>query len=574
MKKKLVIISILLLSTISVYALNNNFNVDSSKLSFFMNSKEKLVLDNFSDEYSLTNTISTNNAEKEKEIMKVTKKATYLLIGDFGSKEESSEHYYKRHEDYLNMGAYNYFPEDENSESGYDESIPNALYASVSNFVVPRIFDKFNELEIDYSYYGDIRITINGNLAISSISLPNIKIKEENPKDLKDYNIIETNMVITYYFLEIDDEYRLAYLYAEYGDELDGYFTQLENAENRFSLQVASSYDVNLRQIYDFSKLDAIGETKINYIYNKNRNNIVMLNAYFNNYNVATANGFFINNGLIITTWSFMEKALIEAQYITVKDAEGKSYNLDGIVTANPGTDVVIIKLKEKVDKKVVLGDSKKLSIEDPIFTINSKTGIGLTLQKGIILSNDGYIQSAIPLIKSDEGSPLFDKEGNVVGINTSKQINTSISLAINSDVLKEAQKKFDDKDFDLIEAISFDKLKEQFYYVKYNDELVKNSIPNSKWKNYKKIGEVEKNIKLELVKASYEDGIVSLRYKNNISNYIGSMQFASTFMEQLLQEGYKEDLSSDKKCIYTNEKYQVIVMAEFNYLIIVMVRL
>ena len=61
--------------------------------------------------------------------------------------------------------------------------------------------------------------------------------------------------------------------------------------------------------------------------------------------------------------------------------------------------------------------------------------------------------------------------------------------------------------------------LKEQFYYVKYNDELISNSISSSKWKQYSKIGDVEETIKLELIKASYEDGAVSLRYKNGISS-------------------------------------------------------
>ena len=40
------------------------------------------------------------------------------------------------------------------------------------------------------------------------------------------------------------------------------------------------------------------------------------------------ANGFFINNGLIVTTWNFIEKSLIEAQYIIVKDSTIINYQL------------------------------------------------------------------------------------------------------------------------------------------------------------------------------------------------------------------------------------------------------
>ena len=148
-------------------------------------------------------------------------------------------------------------------------------------------------------------------------------------------------------------------------------------------------------------------------------------------------------------------------------------------------------------------------------------------MQKGIIIANDGYIQSAIPLLNTDEGSPLLDKNGKVVGINTAGQINTSVSLAVNSNVLKEVQNKFNNIDFEMIETISFNELKEKYYYIKYNDEVVANNISKRKWKEYSKIGNIEENIKLELVKASYKDGVVSLRYQNGISDFISSMQLS-----------------------------------------------
>lgn len=574
MKKVFIGIGTLLIGIVSVYALSNSFSIDSSKLSFSTNNKKNSVLNNFNETYELFHSISLGNVELEEEIIELTKKMTYLLLGDFNNKEESSEEYYKRHQDYLDMGAYQTFPRDENSKSGYDETISNYNYAFVSEFSVPSMFLQFNELGIQYNSYGDIIITVNDNLIISSVTLPKVRMKEENAEDPKKYDIVETNLVITYYFLKIGDEYKLCHLYGETPEQINEYFTELENTENKSTMQVAPSYDSELKQIYDYSKLNAMTETEINNIYNTNKNNIVILNSYYNNYSVASANGFFINEGLVITTWSFVEKSLVEAQYIAIKDSEGTSYEIEGIVTANPETDIVVIKLKNKVDKKVNLGNYKDLQVEDPVITISSKTGIGLTLQKGIVVANDGYIQSAIPLSATDVGSPLFDKNGNVIGINSSKQVNTSISKAINSEVLKEVQDKFNDISFNAIETITFDKLKEQFYYVKYNDEIVENSISKSKWKEYSKIGNIEENIKLELLKASYKDGVVSLRYQNGISNYISGMQLAASFKDQLIEDGYTEVLKGNQKCIYKDNKYQVIVMDEFDYLIVVMVKL
>jgi hypothetical protein len=78
----------------------------------------------------------------------------------------------------------------------------------------------------------------------------------------------------------------------------------------------------------------------------------------------------------------------------------------------------------------------------------------------------------------------------------------------------------------------------------------------------------------LELIKANYKDGIVSLRYKNDISKFISSMELSSPFRSELIKQGYKEIVNSDKKMIYESNDYKVIIMDEFNYLIIVMVRL
>lgn len=574
MKKIFIGLIAILLCVISVYALSNNFSIDSSKLSFSKSGKKELILNNFNDDYELTHSISQKNTELEKEIIDLTKKTTYLLLGEFNNKDEGSEEYYKRHQDYLKLGAYNSFPRDKNTSSGYDETIPNHNYASISEFVVPMLFLQINELNILYNHYGNIRITKSDNLVISTISLPKVKMKEESSENPMEYDIIETNLVLTYYFIKIGNEYKLAYLFGETSEELDGYFTELENSETKTSMQVAPSYDSNLRELYDYSKLDALTDIEITNLYNMNQNNIVMLNSYYNNYSVVAANGFFINEGLIVTTWNFIEKSLVEAQYITIKDNNGNSYEMDGIVTANLESNIAVIKLKNKIDKKIILGDSKLLKTEDPVIVISSKTGVGLTTQKGIVVSNEGYIQSAIPLTSTDEGSPLFDKNGNVVGINTSNQVNTSISLAIGSEVLKEVQNKFNSVKFETIDAISFDKMKEQFYYVNYNDELITNNISSKKWKEFSKIGDIEKTIKLELLKASYEDGVVSLRYKNGISEYISGMQLSGAFKDKLIKQGYKEVLSGTKKCIYKNEKYQIVIMDEFNYLIVVMVKL
>lgn len=575
MKKRYLILIAVCFSicSITVYALSLEFNFDSSKLSFSTNSKQSSIADKFDDKYQLSYSLKGEDAETE-EIKELTKKTTYLLLGDFNNENESSEDYYKRHKDYQEMAAYNYFPKDKNSSSGYDETNPLYRYVIASELAIPQLFNSFNELGIIYNSYGDIRVTISGDLVISTLTLPDVKMKEEDKDNSMNYKTIKTNLIIYYYFLKIDGTYRLTYLYGETTDNVSKYFNELEDSETKTTMAIATSYDSNLSSIYNFDKLNALSENDINNIYNSNLKNVVYLRSYYNNKVVSNGNGVFINDGIILTTWSFLEKALINSQYLTIKDNTGITYNLDGIVTANPETDVAVIKLKEKSGTCIQLGNKNDIKIEDPAITLSSKSGTGLTIQKGIVIANGDYVQTSIPLTETDEGSPLFDSKGNLIGVNTSKSINSSISMAINLDVIKEIQDKFNSIEFESIKTISFEDLKNEYYYTKYNEENVVNSISKSKWNKYKKIGNIEETIKLELVKASYKDGIVSLRYKNNISNYISSMQLSVSFKEQLIKDGYEEKMNSSSKCIYENKNYQIIIMDEFDYLIIVMVKL
>lgn len=575
MKKKFLIsMGLFLLLTTPVFALTNDFKIDSKKLTLNENSKKSKILNGFNDKYHLSYSITSKDEEEKKIITYLSKKTTSLLLGDINSKEESSEHYYNRHKEYQALAAYNYFPRDPNSSSGYDESIENYRYVIASELAIPQLFNSFNELGVTYNTYGDIRVTIHGNLAIAMVLLPNVKIKEESSSNPEKYDIKEENLVIYYYFIKIDGDYRLCYLYGEYGDNVQEYFDELEKSETKRIKALSSSYESELSSLYNYEKLNAVTEEDLNSIYQKNIDNLVYLSSYYNNQVVNNANGFFIEPGLVVTTWNFLEKALLGSQHIAIMDSKLNSYEMDGIVTMNPDADVVVIKLKTKITNKVSLASENELKKEDSVFAISSKSGVSYIIQKGIVIANDGYIQTTIPLSISDEGSPLLNQFGQVVGMNIAKSTNASVSMATSSIVLNQIEEKFKNLDFNSIESIPFDRLKEDYYYLKKNSEKGINTIPKKVWTKYSKIGKVEENIKLELVKASYQDGIVSLRYKNNISTYVNGMNLSSSFRAQLLKDGYQEILNSNSKSIYQNKKYQIIILDEFDYLIIVMVEL
>ncbi len=570
MKKKILLLTIIF-SAITVLALSNSFSLDTDTLSFSSSNRNKDVKESFNKEYRLNYTIDENNSEKKEELKKLAKKTTYLLFGDFNNNNESSAHFYNRQMDFYASRYNPNLPEEPSDLGEEDKYKTERMYKTVASFVVPQIFNQVSEYGITYSSFGDISVSFKGDVAICIVDLPNVKSKIENKSNPMKYEYRRYNLKMYYAYYKQDDEWRLWYIYGEDSDDMMEYVDNTSTMESK-QLSIAPVYNTILENVYNFDKINELDEDIINSIYEKNKNNIVYINAMYNNYIKAISNGFFISDGLLVTTWSFLQKALIDAQYISIINAN-KSYMIQGIVTINPEADIAVLKVNN-TDSYVKLADDFSLRVEDPVITISSKYGTGLVLQKGIIINNEELIQTSIPLGDSDAGSPLFNRYGEVIGINTSKSVNASVSTAVSAKALKEIYDKFKNISYDKIESITFDELKAKYYYLNVGDESIKNNIPEKKWNEFSKIGDIDNNIKLELVKSSYKNGAISLRYKNAISEYMSSMKLSYTFRKKLIDDGFKEILNSETKAIYRSDKYQVVIMDEFDYLIIVMVTL
>ena len=556
MKKILITIITIVLCTVTVFAAAKSFTITSTNLSF-NNSKQKAITQEFNKKYDLSYKISSKDESLKKEITSLAKKVTYLLLGEMNDDEETPEEYYNRHKEYLKLRYAPKIPKDENSYTGYDEKSQEYKDDLVSGAVVPNLFLTINELKIKYNTFGDIRVveTAGGMLAISNI--PNIKLKVTSTENPKEYELQETNLSLLYYFKKNGTDYQLYYLSGEtYNDETD---------------EITSKSDLNLA--YDYSKLNSLTQADIDNVTNIGKENVMYLTSNYNNYVVGHANAIVINKGLLVTTWSFIEEALINAQYITIIDSNNNTHQLDGIVTANINSDLAVLKLKAETKTNIKIANSDKVTSSDPSILVSYQPG-KITTRKGIITANDGYIQTSIPITLEEVGSPILDKDGNLIGMSKNEMLNTSTSVSIPSNALKEVQDLFNNIEFNKIKTVSFDKLKENYYYVKYEEEIEKTSIPEKVWDRYKEIGNIDKTINIDLVKSSYKNKVLSLRYKNTAKEYIPTMQLVSSFTNKLKEQGYKKVSESNTKVIYKNNKYQVTIMEEFDYLIIVMVKL
>lgn len=557
----LVILAIL--GTTSFAAINGIVINDETFLKF---NKEKTLLSNFDKSYDVENNLENEDSEIKDKITELTKRTTYLLLGEANSENESSEDYYKRHKDYLELRYNPDIPKDANSE--LDKDSQEYKDDVVSGISVPGMFLKLNELDIKYNSYGRVKVAVvDDKEVISSITLKNIKMKKQSNQDPMKYDIVKTDLKMYYFFKKLNEEYKLFYLYGETNDDLESNI----NEEKRTST-TNEDYDSKLENVYDFSKAKAITDETLKNIYNENKSKVVFLNSLYNSEIITSANGFFINEGLIITTYNFVEKSLVGAQDIIISDTQGIAYELDGIVTMNADNDTAILKVKNKNLNFIQIQDSEKRKKEDAIISLNSKDGAKLTTSRGIIIAPNKSMETSVIATEETQGSPLFDIDGKLVGMINSKTLDMSVSSATDLDIVKAYYEKFLDKKVEEIKSVSFKELKEN-YYIKYNEEKDINKLQTSKLSEFKGAENIDNLIKLKLVKSFYKDGIVSLRYKNEIYKYIDTMYFAGKFKEELKNNGYEEKNISKTKAIYERNKNKIIIMTEFNYLIIIMVK-
>ena len=570
-KKYLIIVLLIFISVIFITPLASKRGFSFNAKGLFSNKTDK-VLSDFDSNYEITTTINKEEKEYEEEIKELTKKATYLFLGNFNGEEESAEDYYKRHEDLKKMRYAPEIPKDENDITGYDTNSTEYIEDSISGFSMGSVFKQVQEAKIIYHSYGDISISESDDVIYSKIIIPDIKIRIQSETNPEEYEYQKTDLQMNYYFKKLNGEYKISYVWGIFGDEVTALKKAKESQEISKSISITNVINSNLEKIYDFSKLNNVSDEKLNEIYNNNVNNFVFLKGYYDANVNNIANGFYIGDGLVITTWDFLEKSLVNSQYIVALNSNFKKIDIEGIVTVSPENNIAIIKVA-KTNPQINIANENNLKIEDPIFEISSTSGLGTTIQKGIVIANDDYIKTSISSSVNEQGSPLYNIDGQIVGINVSSD-NSDINKVLSSIYLKEIIDKFKDVNYDSIKAISFADLKEKYYYTKIDEEKISNDIPKRIWKKYSKIGDIKNSIKLDLVKASYKDNIVSLRYKNNASEYISNMSLATKFIDNLKKDNYKETIISDKKYIYQNDKYKVVILSEFDYLIVVVVKL
>ena len=139
----------------------------------------------------------------------------------------------------------------------------------------------------------------------------------------------------------------------------------------------------------------------------------------------AVGTGFIVDaNGWIVTNFHVAGKA--DSITVTLTDGRKLPAKLMG---GDEKTDLALLKVEsDKPLPFVSFGDATKVRVGQPVMAVGNPFGLGGTVTTGIVSARgrdihsgpfDDYIQTDAAINRGNSGGPLFDMDGNVIGINT-----------------------------------------------------------------------------------------------------------------------------------------------------------
>jgi serine protease Do len=141
---------------------------------------------------------------------------------------------------------------------------------------------------------------------------------------------------------------------------------------------------------------------------------------------VSYGSGFILRDNYILTNFHVVE----DATEVVVSLSDRREYIAE-IIGVDPLSDLAVLKVNGENLPQVKVGDSDKLKVGDWVVAIGSPFSFDFSVTAGIVSAKGRSIQNNnignyVPFLQTDvainpgnSGGPLFDLNGNVVGINS-----------------------------------------------------------------------------------------------------------------------------------------------------------
>ncbi|RIA47774.1 Do family serine endopeptidase [Dichotomicrobium thermohalophilum] len=152
----------------------------------------------------------------------------------------------------------------------------------------------------------------------------------------------------------------------------------------------------------------------------------------------SLGSGFVIDpSGLIVTNNHVIENA----DEIIVNFADGRKLTVTEVIGRDDKTDLALLRVEpDEALQAVPFGDSAKMEVGDWVMAIGNPFGLGGSVSLGIVSAvkrdinagpYDAFIQTDAAINRGNSGGPLFNMDGEVIGVNTAIISPTGGSIGI-----------------------------------------------------------------------------------------------------------------------------------------------
>lgn len=274
-------------------------------------------------------------------------------------------------------------------------------------------------------------------------------------------------------------------------------------------------------------------------IYNQHVNSMVYVKT-----NDSVGSGVIVkDDGTFITCFHVIENA----DFITIKTHDGRTFKVNGFKYINPTEDIAILTIDAPYNKFTPIDiNYKALQIGEKVYTISNPKGLEFTFSDGMINQyKNEYIQFSAPASPGSSGGALLNEKGQLIGIITAQY--------------KEAQN------------INF-AIPNDYYVSKINNLTIKNTY-NQNWtkfllsqtgNNQFKISTDYRNIEKENFETYYD----RVKYYVNLSGYpphlyalAGYLAFYAYF-ETLKQAILNDAIKWYELSLINNENIEISLFA------------
>jgi serine protease Do len=165
----------------------------------------------------------------------------------------------------------------------------------------------------------------------------------------------------------------------------------------------------------------------------------------------SLGSGFAVGENCIITNAHVLDNP----NNVVVSTYAGETYSAY-LVGYDQDKDIAVLGVKDVKFTSLIIADYNSLNTGDDVYAIGAPKSMAYTLTKGVISAKEReigkykYIQTDAAINEGNSGGPLLNDEGNVIGVNTLKMLDSegiglAIPMTVVSDFLKSLNIELDE---------------------------------------------------------------------------------------------------------------------------------